>query len=267
MNRERVDRRRVTLETEAAADFDDMSRAVDDPTVDAAVRSHPTVGSYVERVLDAAVDANAAATSFDGMFDEKFEMRYPVRAAGEAAGLLDNGFWGDFGAGLDDEGFDAMVALLSGPVAGEEVRAFGDSDESIDEKKRAKLEDLARQLSDVEPKFDFEVSVIARPIVTTLFWGAAARQWGHAAVRIAPDEFTPYTYADPLTVAAVDLIPEKAAAYVEALQAINLTRGEIAQRLLRAVNVRFVVTVALKAIQQISINGGDILRNIFSLTL
>jgi hypothetical protein len=267
MNRERVDRRRVTLETEAAADFDDMSRAVDDPTVDAAVRSHPTVRSYVERVLDAAVDANAAATSFDGMFDDKFEMRYPVRAAGEAAGLLDNGFWGDFGAGLDDEAFDAMVALLSGPVAGEEVRAFGDSDESIDEKKRAKLEDLARQLSDVEPKFDFEVSVIARPIVTTLFWGAAARQWGHAAVRIAPDEFTPYTYADPLTVAAVDLIPEKAAAYVEALQAMNLTRGEIAQRLLRAVNVRFVVTVALKAIQQISVNGGDILRNIFSLTL
>ena len=65
----------------------------------------------------------------------------------------------------------------------------------------------------------------------------------------------------------MDLIPEKAAAYVEALQAMNLTRGEIAQRLLRAVNVRFVVTVALKAIQQISVNGGDILRNIFSLTL
>ena len=57
MNRERADRRRVTLETEAAADFDGMSRAVDDPTVDAAVRSHPTVRSYVERVLDAAVDA------------------------------------------------------------------------------------------------------------------------------------------------------------------------------------------------------------------
>ena len=58
-----------------------------------------------------------------------------------------DGFWGDFGAGLDDEAFDAMVALLSGLVAGEEVRAFGDSDESIDEKKRAKLEDLARQLA------------------------------------------------------------------------------------------------------------------------
>ena len=153
-------------------------RAADDPTVDDAVRSHPTVQSYVERVLDAAVDANVAATSFDGMFDEKFEMRYPVRTAAAATALIDNGFWGDFGSGLDDEAFDAMVALLSGAVAGEEVRAFGDSDaSSIDEKKRAKLEDLARQLRDVEPKFDFEVSVIARPIVTTLFWGAAARQW------------------------------------------------------------------------------------------
>ena len=269
MNHERVERRRrVMLEMEAAEDFENASRAADDPTVDDAVRSHPTVQSYVERVLDAAVDANVAATSFDGMFDEKFEMRYPVRTAAAATALIDNGFWGDFGSGLDDEAFDAMVALLSGAVAGEEVRAFGDSDESsIDEKKRAKLEDLARQLRDVEPKFDFEVSVIARPIVTTLFWGAAARQWGHAAVRIAPDEFTPYTYADPLTIAAVDLIPEKAAAYIETLRAMNLTRGEIAQRLLRAVNVRFVVTVALKAIQQISVNGGDILRNIFSLTL
>ena len=87
MNRERVDRRRVSLETEAAADFDDMSRAVDDPTVDAAVRSHPTVRSYVERVLDAAVDANAAATPFDGMFDEKFEMRYPVRTVRGGGGV------------------------------------------------------------------------------------------------------------------------------------------------------------------------------------
>ena len=58
-----------------------------------------------------------------------------------------------------------------------------------------------------------------------------------------------------------------AAAYVESLQMLNLTRDEIAEKVRRAVNVRFIVTVLFVMRQQISVNGGDILRNIFTLTL
>jgi hypothetical protein len=62
---------------------------------------------------------------------------------------------------------------------------------------------------------------------------------------------------------------EVAAAYVESLRnsPLNLTRGEIVEKVANAVNVRFIVSVLLVLRQQISVNGGDILRNIFSLTL
>ena len=126
---------------------------------------------------------------------------------------------------------------------------------------------LLDQLRDVEPKFDFELSVIVRPIATTLFAGVAARSWNHAALRLAPDEITPFAYSDPLAVAAVDLLPEVAVAYAESLRAANATEEEIKRKLGDAVNVRFVVTVALITRQQISVGGGDILRNIFTLEL
>ena len=61
--------------------------------------------------------------------------------------------------------------------------------------------------------------------------------------------------------------PQVAAAYVESLQMLNLTRDEIAEKVKSAVNVRFIVTVLFVMRQQISVNGGDILRNIFTLTL
>ena len=119
----------------------------------------------------------------------------------------------------------------------------------------------------MEPKFDFEVSVIARPIVSTLFRGWAARSWTHAALRLAPDEITPYAYADPLALAAADLYPEVAAAYVRSLRDAGTSDEEIRRKLRDAINVRFVVSVIVVARKQISVGGGDILRNVFTLTL
>ena len=137
-----------------------------------------------------------------------------------------------------------------------------------DNKFREKLEDIIEQLSDVEPRFDFEVSVVARPIVQNLFVGWAGRTWNHVALRIAPEQITPFVYTDPLSVGAVDLIPEVAAAYAQSLKkTTNLTRAEIAERVRSAVNVRFIVSVLFITRQQISVNGGDILRNIFTITL
>ena len=137
-----------------------------------------------------------------------------------------------------------------------------------DAERRARLESIAAQLSDVEPKFDFEVSVIARPIVSTLFRGWAARSWTHAALRLAPDEITPLAnYADPLALAAADLYPEVAAAYVRSLRDAGTSDEEIRRKLRDAINVRFVVSVIVVARKQISVGGGDILRNVFTLTL
>ena len=64
-----------------------------------------------------------------------------------------------------------------------------------------------------------------------------------------------------------DRRPEVAVAYAESLRAGNATEEEIKRKLGDAVNVRFVVTVALITRQQISVGGGDILRNIFTLEL
>ena len=50
--------------------------------------------------------------------------------------------------------------------------------------------------------------------------------------------------------------------YVEAM---NKTEVEIKERVLAAVNVRFTVAVLLIIRKQISVNGGDIFRNVFSL--
>ena len=96
---------------------------------------------------------------------------------------------------------------------------------------------------------------------------ALVRAGHHAALRLAPDEVTPFAYSDPLAVAAVDMLPEVAVAYAESLRAANATEEEIKRKLGDAVNVRFVVTVALITRQQISVGGGDILRNIFTLEL
>lgn len=50
--------------------------------------------------------------------------------------------------------------------------------------------------------------MVSRPIVQNLFAGWAGRTWEHAAIRLAPEQVTPYAYSDPLSVRAVDLIPE-----------------------------------------------------------
>ena len=162
----------------------------------------------------------------------------------------------------DDDG--SGTGLGSGSGSGSDSRF---DSRASDAKRRARLESIAAQLSDVEPKFDFEVSVIARPIVSTLFRGWAARSWTHAALRLAPDEITPYAYADPLALAAADLYPEVAAAYVRSLRDAGTSDEEIRRKLRDAINVRFVVSVIVVARKQISVGGGDILRNVFTLTL
>jgi hypothetical protein len=167
--------------------------------------------------------------------------------------------------GIDDDAFETLHFTSGGQKDANDTTSSEST--SASQKKEAKVNDILRQLRDIEPKFDFEISVIVRPIVTTLFWGYASRTWQHLALRIAPQEITPYVYSDPLTLVAADLYPEVAAAYAKSLRARNVTETEIKEKLLAAVNVRFVVTVAIITRQQISIGGGDILRNVFTLTL
>jgi hypothetical protein len=47
---------------------------------------------------------------------------------------------------------------------------------------------------------------------------AGLTQRNHAALRVGVEKFIPYTYTDPLAIAATDLIPEVAAAYAESLR-------------------------------------------------
>ena len=172
-----------------------------------------------------------------------------------------------FTSGIDDEGFDVLYDSLRNRNTEMYASNQTESNDSKEQKRNARVADILRQLRDIEPKLDFEISLIVRPIVTTLFWGYASRTWNHKAIRLAPEEITPYTYSDPLQLVAADLYPEVANAYVESLRLKNITDADILQKLLSAVNVRFVVTVAVITRQQISIGGGDILRNVFTLTL
>ena len=191
---------------------------------------------------------------------------------GEEGAAAGGGGGGDGGAGASadasDDGLDDDSDVpLGARTNASSSSSGGSSFTTSSARRRETLEDVLDQLRDVEPKFDFELSVIVRPIATTLFAGVAARSWNHAALRLAPDEVTPFAYSDPLALAAVDLLPEVAVAYAESLRAANATEEEIKRKLGDAVNVRFVVTVALITRQQISVGGGDILRNIFTLQL
>ena len=191
---------------------------------------------------------------------------------GEEGAAAGGGGGGDGGAGASadasDDGLDDDSDVPLGARTNASSSSSGGSPFTTSSaRRRETLEDVLDQLRDVEPKFDFELSVIVRPIATTLFAGVAARSWNHAALRLAPDEVTPFAYSDPLALAAVDLLPEVAVAYAESLRAANATEEEIKRKLGDAVNVRFVVTVALITRQQISVGGGDILRNIFTLEL
>ena len=238
-------------------------------------------------------EANDTVTPRDSLM---FEMRRAVKTPGELLALLRSGFWREFGEALPatdrEDLLNAMARVRARGMREREgdedgarerrgdstsvsnttsTRASRTEDEDDVERKREnreeKLEDIVRQLSDVEPLFDFEVSVIVRPIFETLFNGVAFRNWNHAAVRLGPQKVTPFFYTDPLALAAVDLIPEVAVAYANSLREMNITDKEIRERLASAVNVRFAVTVVFVMRQQISVNGGDILRNIFTLTL
>ena len=196
----------------------------------------------------------------------------PPARRGEEGAAAGGGGGGDGGAGASadasDDGLDDDSDVpLGARTNASSSSSGGSSFTTSSARRRETLEDVLDQLRDVEPKFDFELSVIVRPIATTLFAGVAARSWNHAALRLAPDEVTPFAYSDPLALAAVDLLPEVAVAYAESLRAANATEEEIKRKLGDAVNVRFVVTVALITRQQISVGGGDILRNIFTLEL
>ena len=195
----------------------------------------------------------------------------PPARRGEEGAAAGGGGGGDGGTGASADASDDGLDDDSDVPLAARTNASSSSDSppftTSSARRRETLEDVLDQLRDVEPKFDFELSVIVRPIATTLFAGVAARSWNHAAIRLAPDEVTPFAYSDPLALAAVDLLPEVAVAYAESLRAANATEEEIKRKLGDAVNVRFVVTVALITRQQISVGGGDILRNIFTLEL
>lgn len=254
-----------------------------------------TTMSEEEDVASARAGAGAGAGGELARGEEKsalkllaFEMRRAVKTPAELRALLRAGFFRHFGSGLPTENFQELrdaLAMMRGrrgsdgkqrqqqTSAAATAAAQGSYANDEDKNTRRsseyeeKLEDIVEQLSDVEPRFDFEVSVVVRPIVQNLFAGWAGRTWDHAALRLAPQQVVPYAYSDPLSLGAVDLIPEVAAAYVKSLREMNLTRSEIAERVANAVNVRFVVTVIFVLRKQISVNGGDIVRNIFSLTL
>ena len=284
---------RSLLETEGGLDFDDAaSRYMDAPAPDDLTLTHPSLVEYVQSVLDGVKDGSID----DSTVDAAFEMRRGAKTPSEVRALAGEGFWSALADGLPEDAFDALAASLvgaeafaaasrenetdgdvhegsgsgssSGSVPGSDpVPVAGSDSRTLGAERRAREESILAQLSDVEPKFDFEVSVIARPIVSTLFRGWAARSWTHAALRLAPEEITPYAYADPLALAAADLYPEVAAAYVRSLRAAGTSDEEIRRRLRDAINVRFVVTVIVVARKQISVGGGDILRNVFTLTL
>ena len=280
---------RSLLETEGGLDFDDAaSRFMDAPAPDDLTLTHPSLVEYVQSVLDGVKDGSIDESTVDAAF----EMRRGAKTPSEVRALAGEGFWSALADGLPEDAFDALAASLVGAeafaAASRENETSSDVHEgsgsgsgsgpgsdsvpgsdsrTSDAKRRARVESILAQLSDVEPKFDFEVSVIARPIVSTLFRGWAARSWTHAALRLAPEEITPYAYADPLALAAADLYPEVAAAYVRSLRAAGTSDEDIRRRLRDAINVRFVVTVIVVARKQISVGGGDILRNIFTLTL
>ena len=278
---------RSLLETESLLDFDDAaSRYVDAPAPDNLTLNHPSLVEYVQGVLHGVKDGSIDESTADAAF----EMRRGAKTPSELRALAGEGFWSALAEGLPEDAFDALAASLVGAEAFAAASRENDTSSedgsgtglgsgsgsgsdsrsdsrASDAKRRARLESIAAQLSDVEPKFDFEVSVIARPIVSTLFRGWAARSWTHAALRLAPDEITPYAYADPLALAAADLYPEVAAAYVRSLRDAGTSDEEIRRKLRDAINVRFVVSVIVVARKQISVGGGDILRNVFTLTL
>ena len=136
------------------------------------------------------------------------------------------------------------------------VRVRTRFDSRVRRKGRARLESIAAQLSDVEPKFT-EVSVIARPIVSTLFRGWAARSWTHAALRLA---LMRYALRRRRSIsAAAGSLPSVASVRSKSPRRGNVGRGNQTE-LGDAINVRFVVTVIVVARKQISVGGGDILR-------
>ena len=194
----------------------------------------------------------------------------PARRGEE--GAAGGGGGGDGGMGdasdASDDGLDDDSDVPLGAHTNASSSSSGGSPFTTSSaRRRETLEDVLDQLRDVEPKFDFELSVIVRPIATTLFAGVAARSWNHAALRLAPDEVTPFAYSDPLALAAVDLLPEVAVAYAESLRAGNATEEEIKRKLGDAVNVQ--VRRHRRAHHEATNKrrGGDILRNIFTLEL
>jgi hypothetical protein len=257
--------RRVLLDTEALRDFTHVENThlrAPLPAGGDLVTSHPSVAEYVSSILNGVKDGTLNETTVN----EIFEFRgVGASTRDEVKNLASEDFLKEFSRGIDDDAFETLHFTSGGQKDANDTTSSEST--SASQKKEAKVNDILRQLRDIEPKFDFEISVIVRPIVTTLFWGYASRTWQHLALRIAPQEITPYVYSDPLTLVAADLYPEVAAAYAKSLRARNVTETEIKEKLLAAVNVRFVVTVAIITRQQISIGGGDILRNVFTLTL
>lgn len=228
--------------------FEWRSGAVKSPAALGALAASGFWRAFAEGLPDDGVDVLLAT------------LRAPARR-GEEGAAAGGGGGGDGGAGASadasDDGLDDDSDVpLAARTNASSSSSGGSPFTTSSARRRETLEDVLDQLRDVEPKFDFELSVIVRPIATTLFAGVAARSWNHAALRLAPDEITPFAYSDPLAVAAVDLLPEVAVAYAESLRAANATEEEIKRKLGDAVNVRFVVTVALITRQQISVGGG-----------
>ena len=253
--------------------------------VDAAMSAHESLSAYVNEVLNRSRAGGAADDAFDGGDDDEggmlFHMKRSVKSPEELSRLAAAGFWREFPNGFSGDALRALESSLLGGMYNastanvtsqgfdgrdpDDAASEGEGDE--EEKLRERLRSVAEQLSDVAPRFDFEVSVTARQIVNNLFAGVAARTWSHAAIRVGPEEIEPYAYVDPLGLVATDLYPEVAAAYVRSLRDAGASEEEIGRKLRDAVSARFLISVLFVTRQQISVNGGDILRNIFSLTL
>lgn len=254
--------RRRLLATESARNFDTLEKThLKNPLTELVATATPTAMQYVTSILERVKSGSLNETNVG---DEVFVLR---KGGADIKSVVTSDFLTAFTSGIDDEGFDVLYDSLRNRNTEMYASNQTESNDSEEQKRNARVADILRQLRDIEPKLDFEISLIVRPIVTTLFWGYASRTWNHKAIRLAPEEITPYTYSDPLQLVAADLYPEVANAYVESLRLKNITDADILQKLLSAVNVRFVVTVAVITRQQISIGGGDILRNVFTLTL
>lgn len=254
-----VDEAAEDLAEEEAAEEVGTRRRLLQANLDAEAERATDDDNYVEPLE--GLNATELLEWFDGVLDLPEGSSPLARATaplsvGDLLRLKRSGFWDAFARNLPEEMQAAFAVALERAITG---------GSPLIEKAAEDLEDIIEQLSDVRPLLDVQIITVSRALFRTLGPKVSAGPVRlSAGVRLGPSQVSPFAFVLPAGVVATDLVREEAAAYVQSLQEQGRTTQEIKDAVLSALNIEAAVTLLLSFREQVSVNGGDIARDVFA---